>query len=227
VAKPPRAAPGLAARGGTSIAWGIRLCRRSVLLLSARLKGVDAAAAQMRAPLADLRDKVAASRMGHPPPSPPCARGSSRERLPPRLASFSSSWSTPHSANDASLAIPSAPLCQAVQATSTPVRACCATASVPPRPHSVPPALLLTPCSASATHHAATDEAVRVCQVATDPIHPLLQLKRAAGHEETRSSMLFHPPSSPSPGPAFYGRPMGKPPPRQPPPHTGAPHQPL
>jgi len=32
--------------------------------LSARLKGVDAAAARMRAPLADLRDKVAAFRAG-------------------------------------------------------------------------------------------------------------------------------------------------------------------
>jgi hypothetical protein len=47
---------------------------------------------------------------GHPPP---CARGSSRERLPPRLASFSSSCSTPRSATDAALAIPSAPLRQA------------------------------------------------------------------------------------------------------------------
>jgi hypothetical protein len=36
----------------------------AVLLLSARLKGFDAAAAQMRAPLADLRGKVAASRVG-------------------------------------------------------------------------------------------------------------------------------------------------------------------
>jgi hypothetical protein len=50
---------------------------------------------------------------GHPPPSPPCARGSSWERLPPQLASFSSSCSTPPSATNAALAIPSAPLCQA------------------------------------------------------------------------------------------------------------------
>jgi hypothetical protein len=122
---------------------------------------------------------------GHPPPSPPCARGSSRERLPPRLASFSSSCSTPRSATDAALTIPSASLRQAVQAASTPVRARCAAASVPPRPRPVPPALLLTPCSASATHHVATDEAVCGRQVTIDPIHPLLQVKRAAGHEET------------------------------------------
>jgi hypothetical protein len=106
VAKPPRAAPGLAARGGTAVSpchkgapcptgpglsaplseaatpllsgalrcsphrhpqcctRGVRLHRRGVLLLSACLKGVDAAAAWMRAPLADLRDKVAASRVG-------------------------------------------------------------------------------------------------------------------------------------------------------------------
>jgi hypothetical protein len=106
VAKPPRAAPGLAARGGTAVtprhkgtpcptgpspstpwseaatpllsgaprrnphrhpqcrARGVRLRRRGLLLLSACLKGVEAAAARMRAPLADLRDKVAASRVG-------------------------------------------------------------------------------------------------------------------------------------------------------------------
>jgi hypothetical protein len=45
-------------------ARGVRLRCRDVLLLSACLKGVDAAAARMRAPLADLRDKVTASRVG-------------------------------------------------------------------------------------------------------------------------------------------------------------------
>jgi hypothetical protein len=53
------------------------------------------------------------SAWGHPPPSPLCARGSSREWLPPRLTSFLSSYSTPRSATDAALAILSALLRQA------------------------------------------------------------------------------------------------------------------
>ena len=53
--------------------------------LSARLKGVDAAAARMRAPLADLRDKVAGFRAG---------AASSSGPLPPLRASFSSCCST-------------------------------------------------------------------------------------------------------------------------------------
>jgi hypothetical protein len=45
-------------------ARGVRLRRRGLLLLSACLKGVDVVAVRMRAPLADLRDKVAAFRVG-------------------------------------------------------------------------------------------------------------------------------------------------------------------
>jgi hypothetical protein len=158
VAKPPRAAPELAARGGTAVApchkgapcptgrpaWvRARLCpkpprrccpehraaARTAIPNAARrafdftvaVSSSSARASRVSTPPPRgcvPRSPTCGTRLpppawGHLPPSPPCARGSSREWLPPRLASFSSSCSTPRSATDAALAIPSAPLRQA------------------------------------------------------------------------------------------------------------------
>jgi hypothetical protein len=155
VAKPPRAAPGLAARGGTAVVprhkgapcptgrpapVRARLCpkpsRRCCLehRAAARTAIPNAACRAFDFAAAASSSLARASRASMPPPHgcvprsstcgtrspppawghpPPCARGSSRERLPPWLMSFSSSCSTPRSATDAALAIPSALLRQA------------------------------------------------------------------------------------------------------------------